>query len=179
MNPVIDPCPVPPGSLLARYSPEISGGYVDALRIELPGEVSLESFVAAFYSSRIIRLELFVLGLLFRKPWSGKMARSLAATEAEAFSAWRVEARTSTELLMREIISGKTRSWLSIEPRPSTTCLYFGSAVLPVGLKPDGSPRMSALFALLPFHRIYARLLLRSAAARLLHASREAASAAV
>lgn len=166
MNLVIDPCPVPPG-LLAQYSPEISGGYVDAFRIELPGEVSLQSFVAAFYSSGLIRLELFVLGLLFRKAWSGQMAQRLAAAETDAFSAWSVEARTPTELLMRETISDKTRSWLSVEPRPATTCLYFGSAVLPVGFKRDGSPRMSALFALLPLHRIYARQLLRSAAVRL------------
>ena len=167
MNPVIDPCAVPPGCLLARYSREVGGGYIDAFRIELPGEVSLQSFVAAFYSSRLIRLELFVLDLLFGKAWSGRMAQRLAAGEAETFSAWRVEARTSTELLMHETISGQTRSWLSVEPRPSTTGLYFGSAVLPVGFKPDGSPRMSKLFAVLPFHRLYARLLLRSAAARL------------
>lgn len=172
MNPVIDPCAVPPSCLLARYSPEISGGYIDAFRIELPGDVSLQSFVGAFYWSRLIRLELFVLGLLFRKAWSGQMAQWLASGEIDAFSAWRVEARTSTELLMREIISGKTRSWLSVEPRPSTTCLYFGSAVLPTGFRPDGSPRMSALFALLPFHRIYARRLLRSAAARLARRTR-------
>ena len=167
MKPAIIPCPVPPRSLLARYSPEVSGGYVDAYRIELPGEVSLQTFVEAFYSSRLIRLELFLLGLLFRKPWSGPRARRLAAAQADAFSAWRVEARTSTELLMHEIISGKTRSWLSAEPRPSTTCLYFGTAVLPVEIKRDGSPRMSPLFALLPFHRLYARQLLRSAVARL------------
>ena len=95
------------------------------------------------------------------------MARELAAAETDAFSAWRVEARTPTELLMRETISDKTRSWLSVEPRPATTWLYFGSAVLPLGFKRDGSPRMSALFSLLPFHRIYARQLLRSAAVRL------------
>lgn len=178
MSPAIDPCAVRPNCLLARYSPEIRGGYVDAFRIELPSEVSLQSFVAAFYSSRLIRLELFVLGLLFRKAWSEQMAQRLAAGEADSFSAWRVEARTSTELLMREIISGKTRSWLSVEPRPSGACLYFGTAVLPIGFNSDGSPRMSVLFALLPFHRTYARLLLRSAAARLARARHEKALAA-
>jgi len=79
----------------------------------------------------------------------------------------RVEDRTADQLLMYETLSGKTRSWFRVGTRDGGTRLYFGSAVLPVGKKPDGSPRMSVLYALLGFHKIYARILLHSAGARL------------
>jgi hypothetical protein len=49
----------------------------------------------------------------------------------------------------------------------SATRLYFGSAVLPTRTK-SGEARMSAAFtALLGFHRLYSRLLLAAAVARL------------
>jgi hypothetical protein len=50
---------------------------------------------------------------------------------------------------------------------PSTR-ICFGTAVLPVGKRADGRPKMSLLFALVGFHKIYARLLLAGARRRLI-----------
>ena len=47
------------------------------------------------------------------------------------------------------------------------TWLHFGTAVLPVGRRADGRPKMSPLFALLAFHKLYARALLAGAVRRL------------
>jgi hypothetical protein len=63
---------------------------------------------------------------------------------------------------------GRTRSWLmsapdSTGPSPATT-LNFGSAVVPQ--KPHG-PMGPAFRALLGFHHLYSRALLRSAVMRL------------
>ena len=173
----VRPCPVPPQALLARYGDRAAGGYADGYMMVVPGIVSLPTFVEAFYSSWAFRLELFVVGLLFRKPWSDAMAGQLARGETDRFSAWRVEDRSADELLMREVISDKTRSWLMVEPqagvaRPATR-VYFGTAILPVGVRRDGSPRMSVLFTpLLGFHRLYSRLLLAGARGRLAQAAR-------
>lgn len=158
------PCPLPPDALLARYAPR---AYTDSYAVEVPGTVNLAAFIEAFYTSRVFKLELWIVGRLFRRPSSGAEARRLAHGQTDAFSAWRVEDRTADQLLMREVISGKTRSWLKVQPDGEATRLYFGSAVLPVGAGPDGRPRMSRLFALVGFHRVYSRVLLASARARL------------
>jgi hypothetical protein len=171
----VQPCPVPPQALLARYAAPAAGGYADGYMMVVPGTVSLPAFVEAFYSSWAFRLELFVVGVVFGKAWSGAMAGRLARGETDGFSAWRVEDRTADELLMREIISDKTRSWLMVQAHTEAatpmTRVYFGSAILPVGVRADGSPRMSALFApFLGFHRLYSRLLLAAARRRLAQA---------
>ncbi len=52
--------------------------------------------------------------------------------------------------------------------RSSSTRLYFGSAVVPRQSAGAGKPVMGSLFqALLGFHRLYSRLLLRAASKRL------------
>ena len=156
-------CPLPSECLLARHCEGLPGAYTDAFVATVPATVSLPQFVEAFYSSVAFKPELIFVGLLFGRPWAFR-ARELAQGRVEDFSAWRVEARTADELLLREIISDRTRSWLKVEPLPDgTTRLYFGSAILPVGLKADGEPRMSPLFALVGLHRVYARVLLAAA----------------
>ena len=51
--------------------------------------------------------------------------------------------------------------------RSSSTRLYFGSAVVPRQRIGAGQPAMGSLFhALLGFHRLYSRLLLRAASKR-------------
>jgi hypothetical protein len=158
---------VPADALLARHCERVAGAYTDCFVTEIAGEVGLAGFVEAFYASPAFKLELFTVGLLFGKAWSDAMARQVALGEGEDFSAWRVEARTADELLMREIISDRTKSWLRVEPAADgpepRTRLYFGTAILPVGVKANGEPRMSVLFALVPFHRLYARVLLGGA----------------
>lgn len=159
----IEARPLPSDAMLLRYAG--GGGYVDCFATQVPGAVSLPAFIEAFYRSAVFKLELFTVGLLFAKPWSDQRAQRLAAGELDAFSAWRVEARDERQLLMREIISDKTRLWLMVEPAAdgaSTRC-YFGTAVIPVGVRADGSPRMSVLFSLIGFHKVYARMLLAGA----------------
>ena len=69
--------------------------------------------------------------------------------------------------------SGRTKSWLMAVPANGAsdnlrTLLYFGSAVIPRIDPVTGERRMGALFrALLGFHKLYSRLLLASARARL------------
>lgn len=40
----------------------------------------------------------------------------------------------------------------------------FGTAILPAGVRPDGTARMGPLFSLISLHKAYARLLLDRAA---------------
>lgn len=163
----VRPCPLPRGALLGRYAEPEMGAYTDAFVAEAPGDIPLQAFVQAFYSSPALALELLAIRLLFGKPGSKACAERLAGGEADTFSAWRVEERTASQILMREIIGGATRSWLMVEPAGATTRLYFGSAVLPAP-SPQGPPRMSPLVrTLTPFHRLYSKRLLASALTRL------------
>ncbi|CAN5309628.1 hypothetical protein BH11PSE2_BH11PSE2_18670 [soil metagenome] len=167
----VQPRPLPIDALLARYAGPADGAYTDCFVTEAAGEVSLPSFVEAFCTGRVFRLERLLIRALFGKSGTDRLARRLALGEIQAFSAWRVEARTPDQLLMREIISHKTRLWLKVEPLTDGTAprtrLYFGTAVLPVEAGANGAPRMSVLFNLLWFHRLYARVLLSGARARL------------
>jgi hypothetical protein len=167
---------LPADALLGRYADPALGAFTDAFVATIPRIVSLQELIAAFYSSPVIRLELLAIGLIFRKPGSAAHARRLAAGEAQAFSAWDVEDRTPDQILMREVLGGKTRSWLKVEPQLTEaaplTRIYFGSAVLPAGSR-RASPRMSPLVAaLLPFHKVYSRSLLNGARAGLLRPRR-------
>ena len=89
----------------------------------------------------------------------------------------RVEDRSANQLLMRDIVSGKTRSWLMIAPQVDgsapATRLYFGSAVLAETVRATGERRMGAAFtSLLWFHKLYSRILLEGARARLAEVGR-------
>ena len=55
-----------------------------------------------------------------------------------------------------------------VKPSGTATRLYFGSAVVPVVHEASGQRRMGFGFrALLGFHKLYSRILLRSAVANL------------
>ena len=79
-----------------------------------------------------------------------------------------------TALLRKLLASGRTRSWLMALPVNATaaderTRFYFGSAVVPRKNARSGKPEMGFAFsALLGFHRLYSRLLLRAARSRVL-----------
>lgn len=170
MKSSVQPRPVPDDALLATHALIGPGAYTDTVSVEIEGTVSLPDFIEAFYSSRAIQPELFMIGVLFRKPTSRQQVSDLAHGRIDALAAWRVGERRADQILMREILSDKTRLYLMVRPSADggTTELLFGTAVLPVGVQADGSPRMSVLFtALLGFHELYARILLRSAKARL------------
>ena len=102
----------------------------------------------------------------------------MALGRVESFAAWQVEGRTCEQLLMCDF-QGRTRSWLmstGIEcAGKAGTRLYFGSAVVPAENAHSGRKTMGAIFvALLGFHKLYSRALLRAAAARALRGKADA-----
>jgi hypothetical protein len=165
--PSIRPCPLPPQALLARYAD--AGAYTDCYSTDVARLVPHAEYVEAFYTGGLFKLERLLLSLFLSKPSTDVQARQLASGQAGNFAAWRVEDRTTNQLLMCDI-GGRTRSWLMVsashEPTLSTR-LYFGSAVVPV-ISRSGKPGMGFLFqALLGFHKAYSRALLGSARSRL------------
>ena len=166
---LVHPHALPAHALLTRYATD--GGYADCFITDLSGAVTHAEYVEAFYCSWLFRLERLVLTLLVFKPSSDAGARALARGERESFAAWSVEARAPEQLLVCDY-QGKTRSWLMSEARldnaAAVTRLYFGTGIVPVADRGSGTRRMSLFFrVLLPFHRVYARALLRAARARL------------
>ena len=104
-------------------------------------------------------------------PSTDDQARQLAAGTIDRFAAWHVEARRDDQLLMCDF-QRRTRSWFRVEPMARAdgpyTRLYFGSGVVPVIDKSDGTSSLGPVFhALLGFHKLYSKILLRSAATRL------------
>jgi hypothetical protein len=174
----IKPSVLPAASLLRAYS--AGTGYADCFVAELPGASPLASFVEAFYTSPLFKLERAILRALAGRPSSDQQARDLASGARSTFAAWKVEDRRSDQLLLVDF-TGRTRSWLMVEPFDAAagargTRLYFGSAVVPRKGKRAGSESMGLAFhALLGFHKLYSRLLLRSACARLLSRPRNEA----
>jgi hypothetical protein len=152
------------------------GAYADCYVAEVDGAITQAQFVAAFYTTWIFRLERLILKWWVARPSTDDEARALAAGRAERFAAWRVEGRRDDETLLADF-TGRTRSWLQAVPvatsgqdtgpaRPRTR-LYFGSAVIPVMDAATGRPVLGRRFsALLGFHKLYSRMLLRAACAR-------------
>ncbi len=155
---------LPPHALLSKYAN--AGAYTDCFTTEIGRSVSHAEFVEAFYTSPAFRLERLVLGLFLARPFSNAQAKQLAAGELSEVSAWRVEGRTANELLMCDFL-GRTRSWLMVIPTSEqSTCLCFGSAVVPRrGKVPPGVGLVSK--AMHCFHLSYSRALLSSARRRL------------
>lgn len=157
--------PVPPTSLLARLAAD-RHAFADAYALQLPRRVTLAEFVEAFYTTRLFKLERWLIARTGR-PSSDADVRALAQGEDRRMAAWTVEARAGDELLMHED-SGATRSWFKAEVGGSGTTLWFGSALVPRRRGPGGEPRFGVLVnALMGFHRAYSRALLKAAARRL------------
>jgi hypothetical protein len=148
---------LPDHALLARYRG--TGAYTDCFAIMVEGEVSQARFVEAFYTTAVFRLERFILRWLAGKPSTGAEAKLLAEGKISRFAAWTVEDRNPDQLLLCDYL-GRTRSWLMAEriDQGRATRLHFGSAVV----RPGGFP----FNVLLGFHKVYSRMLLRSAAHR-------------
>ena len=163
------PCEVPLGVLLRRYKD--GAGYADCYVVEVPGAVTQEEYVEAFYTSPLFKVERAILKHLASRPATDADVRSLAAGKLKKFSAWIVEGQSPTELLLADF-TGRTRSWLKAETArgpsaPPSTMLYFGSAVVPRSRQGVPLPTIGWLFhALLGFHRLYSRTLLSAASKR-------------
>ena len=163
------PCELPADALLNRYSE--SGAHADCYVAEIAGAVSHAEFVEAFYTTGVFKLERLILRLLVSRPSTDTEARELAQGNRDSFAAWAVEARAADQLLLADF-TGRTKSWLMVAaPRnagSSGTRLFFGSAVVPVRSARTGRSGPGFVFkALLGFHRLYSRMLLNAAVARL------------
>lgn len=144
----------PRGRLLHRY--HVAGHYVDCFTRLVDRPVDLRSFVHGFYGSRLFALERVILGLFGLGATPADITR-LADGQIDRFAAWRVEDRTESQLLLRDV-KGATASWLAVAPEGTGTRLYFGSAVV---LKGGRKPWW--LRPILLFHTVYARQLLARA----------------
>lgn len=155
---------LPSHVLLQRY--QADGGYADCYVVDVPLLVSHEAFVIAFYTTRVFKLERWLLRVLADRPSRDGEAEQLAAGSRNTFAAWTVEARAPSELLLCDMNS-RTRSWLMTTPGSAagSTRLFFGSAVVPAVHRATGQRRMGRVFhMLLGFHRVYSAVLLASAA---------------
>ena len=151
--------PVPDASFLGAYARK--GAFTDCYATSVPAAITLPEFVEAFYTTRLFKLERWLLAKALNIRSSDEQALQLAQSKSEQFSAWKVENRSNHEILLD---AGQTRSWLSVSPRTSTapsTTLLFGSAVVP--MRPGGNKFSPAFHMLLGFHRLYSRLLLAAA----------------
>ena len=161
-------CELPQTALLNKYQQQ--GAYTDCYSVEVPRAISHSEFVEAFYTTPLFKVERFILAALVSRPSTDLQARQLALGEVETFAAWRVEGKTGNQLLLCDFL-GSTRSWLMTEkssPASTSTRLYFGSAVVPKLDAKTGQAKYGFGFhALLGFHRLYSRALLRSAVSRL------------
>ena len=165
----VETCKLPENALLIRYRED--GAYTDCYSTQINQTVTLSDYVEAFYTTRLFKLERAILKWAVSKPSTDEDARSLAEAKVEKFAAWKVEARQDNQILLSDY-RGRTRSWLMCTPGGSNgdinTRLYFGSAVVPVAIEQTGGRRMGHAFnAMLLFHNLYSRVLLRSAASRL------------
>lgn len=151
---------LPQDALLQRYREQ--GAYTDCFAIDVPGQVAHAAFVEAFYTTAVFKLERLLLALFVARPSRDAEARELASGQRQQFAAWSVEGRAPDQLLMCDY-AGSTRSWLMASPAGQGTRLYFGTAVV--------RSRQGGVFrALLGFHKLYSRVLLRAAASRVLKA---------
>ncbi len=167
--PAIEPCHLPDGALLEKYSRE--GAYTDCYMTDVAGTVPLSEYVATFYTTPVFKLERLILKYAVSMPSTNDQARQLAAGALDTFAAWHVEARGTDQLLMCDF-QRRTRSWLMVTPLAGAssprTRLYFGSAVVPLKNARTGKQSLGLVFRmLLGFHQIYSRILLHSAKARI------------
>ena len=163
----IQRCDLPPGALLGKYLQGES--YVDCYVTEVTKQVSHAEYVEAFYTTAVFKIERLLLAWFVSRPSTDEQARQLATGMLGAFAAWSVEGRSADQLLLSDF-GGRTRSWLMNRPSPDLTSteLFFGSAVIPVVSKRTGKAALGVTFrALLGFHKLYSRALLRAAVNRL------------
>jgi hypothetical protein len=162
-------CPLPGDALLNKYVD--ANTYTDCYQAALPASVTQAQFISAFYTTPIFKLERAMLKWVAAKPSLDSDARRLAEGEIDHFAAWQVEDRCQNQLLLSDF-RGRTRSWLMTLPAGDSdqamTLLFFGSAVVPLQDPHSGERRLGTIFsALLGFHKIYSRILLHAARARL------------
>lgn len=163
----ISQIPLPAEALLGRYA--TGANYTDCFVHDTPAAVTLNGFVAAFYTTWLFKAERLVLTVAAH-PSTDLQAAEVASGHRDTFAAWKVEAREAAQILLCDA-SGRTRSWFMVAPRPDGrpgTRLHFGSAIVAVPGGRTGALSIGPVFrALTSAHVLYSRALLRAAAARL------------
>lgn len=162
-------CELPPGALLNKYKQQ--GAYTDCYSIEVQRAITHSDYVEAFYTTALFKVERFILAIFVARPSTDLQVKQLASGEVETFAAWSVEGKAENQLLLCDFL-GRTRSWLMTDvcdkSSRASTLLYFGSAVISELNARTGQAKYGFGFrALLGFHRLYSRALLRSAVSRL------------
>lgn len=163
---IISSCELPPAALLGSYVKP--GNYTDCYVTRVKRSLTLADYISAFYSTPLFAAERMILKWAVAKPSSRNDIEALANAQTEQFAAWFVEARSATELLLKDY-RGRTRCWqkceaLGAEEQSAETRLYFGSAVVFAEPRERLEKSTNATFrALLPFHKLYSRGLLWSA----------------
>lgn len=158
---------IPSGTMLKAYQAQ-EGCYTDCYAVDVAGAPDIERFIRIFFDTSIFRLERRILALSGLEATHADDVDALARGHRSRFAAWRLEGKTADELMLRfERPSGRT--WLHVADVPDQSGqarLFFGSALLPGARDNDKRPTIGwSLHAFLPFHRLYARMLLRAAAA--------------
>lgn len=148
--------PLPADALLQRYATR-DDCYTDCYVADVQAD-DLAACIRAFYCTPLFRAERLILGIVGKGSTDADVA-ALAAGEADHYAAWCVEDRTDQQILMCDF-AGYTRSWLY----HAGDKLFFGSAVTPAE---PGADLGFVVNALMPFHKLYSRGLLGSAARRL------------
>ena len=143
---------LPDGTLLARYAAD-PACYTDCFVRDVPKQVELGQFVSVFYKTLLFRAERLILGALAGRPSTDWQADEVAQGLRQDFAAWSVEDRRADQVLMCDM-GEQTRSWFMVVPQDGGTRLCFGSAVV--------SKDAPLVRLLMPFHRVYARVLLKS-----------------
>ncbi len=164
------PTDLPEAALLRQL--QRNGGHTDCYTTQLPISVTQAQYIEAFYTTSLFKAERMVLRLLAFKPSTDQGARDLAQGRSDAFAVWRVAQRRPEQILLTDQ-TGRTSSWLMAVPDEGpaggATRLFFGSAVTSRTNHTTGRRELGLVFhALLGFHKLYSRLLLQAAAARLL-----------
>lgn len=150
-NPAVHATDLPCDAFLQRYARDPKN-YTDCFVKDVSGHIKLPAFINAFYTTPLFRAERFILKYAARRPSTDADVAALAHGDTSQFAAWDVEDRAGDQLLLCDM-GGHTRSWFMVAPTAGGTRLFFGSAVVPA----DGA----LMRILLPFHKIYARALLR------------------
>lgn len=160
MRTVIATAPLPPHALLQRYAQR--GAFTDCYVCDVPVDVQLPELITAFYGGRLMTIERAMIGLLLKRKTTSRDIVALADGRLQDFAAWRVEARDDVQILLADV-TGKTCSWLMVQPVEGGTRVCFGSAVVPR----ENGQFGAAFHALLGFHAWYSKALLTAAARRL------------
>jgi hypothetical protein len=151
--------PLPAHALL--QSRRDAGAFTDCYALRIGRTVALADYIAAFFTTPVFRLERWIIARVLGHASTDAQARALADGRSDRFVVWVTEARDSKQILLGV---GRTATWLMIEPAPGATVLYLGSSIE----QRDANRGAWRYRALLRFHDLYSRVLLRATARQLL-----------